>query len=100
MMAPDQEAAKVNHNPEGMEFPTIQRGYCGAPPQNTGTFPGNIWNITPAPQKTPAQGRGFRCCEGIEPVYFVISTSLVSGRKKMPITQVIKATMIGYHRPL
>ena len=31
--------------------------------------------------------------------YFVMSTSLVSGRKKKPTTAVIDAKMIGYQRP-
>src|SRR6201986_3288809 len=31
--------------------------------------------------------------------YLVISTSLVSGRKKKPTTTVIDAKMIGYQRP-
>jgi hypothetical protein len=34
-----------------------------------------------------------------ETAYFVMSTSLVSGRKKKPTTAVIEAKMIGYHRP-
>ena len=33
------------------------------------------------------------------PDYFVMSTSLVSGRKKKPTTAVIDAKMIGYQRP-
>ena len=31
--------------------------------------------------------------------YFEMSTSFVSGRKNVPITRVIAATMTGYHRP-
>ena len=31
--------------------------------------------------------------------FVLISTSLVSGRKKKPTTAVIDAKMIGYHRP-
>jgi len=34
-----------------------------------------------------------------EIAYFVMSTSLVSGRKKKPMTAVIDAKMIGYQRP-
>src|ERR1700710_3138606 len=42
------------------------------------------------------------CAGGFRPVqkrYLVISTSLVSGRKKKPMTTVIAAKMIGYQRP-
>jgi len=31
--------------------------------------------------------------------YLVMSTSLVSGRNSVPITRVIAAITIGYHRP-
>ncbi len=31
--------------------------------------------------------------------FALMSTSLVSGKKKIPMTTVIAAKMIGYHRP-
>ena len=53
------------------------------------------------PQKQTGRGslRGGSMFVPDKPRYFVMSTSLVSGRKKKPMTTVIDAKMIGYQRP-
>src|SRR6267142_2559006 len=51
------------------------------------------------PRIAPRPVRGRRPAAAGRVVYFVMSTSLVSGRKKKPTTAVIEAKMIGYHRP-
>ena len=47
----------------------------------------------------PKAGVAFHTPRPRESVYFVMSTSLVSRRNSEPITKVISAMMIGYHRP-
>jgi len=52
-----------------------------------------------SPNKKPAADfSAAGCCNPRDQV-LLISTSLVSGRKKKPTTAVMEAKMIGYHRP-
>src|SRR5690606_35102625 len=50
-------------------------------------------------RRPAARCRGAPAGSGDTEPYLVMSTSLVSFRKKVPITKVISATTIGYHRP-
>ncbi len=54
---------------------------------------------TPAPVRGPAPGKaGHHARQGTS-VYLVMSTFLVSFRKNVPMTRVISAMPIGYHKP-
>jgi len=70
----------------------------------TGFFGIMLYKKTP-PRRRGLTGEGKMRCETAEAAVpllhyiFVMSRSLVSGRKISPMTKLAAATMIGYHRP-